>query len=58
MRLTDEDAACGDDENKGVASEGIVVGTVTSREELEAGVEVVLGQGLENPGGTHQRSDG
>ena len=46
--FTYDDAGGGDDEDEDVSAEGIVVGAISGGKEVQAGVEVVLGQGLED----------
>ena len=48
--LTNQDAAQWDDEDEAVSSDRIVVGSEPGREELDLGVEFVLGESLEDPG--------
>ena len=52
MCPTDEYTAEGDKKDKDVAADGVVVGAEPGGKELDLGIELVLGQGLQHPRST------
>ena len=50
--LTDEYTAEGDEKDEDVAADGVVVGAEPGGKELDLGIELVLGQGLQHPRST------
>ena len=49
---TDEYTAEGDEKDEDVAADGVVVGAEPGGKELDLGIELVLGQGLQHPRST------
>ena len=58
VELGDENTADSNNEDEDVAPDWIIVGSPSGREELNFGIKFVLGQSLQDPGGSHQAGNG
>lgn len=58
IEISNENTDDGDDEDETVATNGVVVGAKALGEEEEAGVDLVLADSLEHPGGPDQGGNG